>query len=127
MRSRTIPVRALQLYREAADTFRSAGDNLWMAFVLQNAAYVHCGLGDRALAAGSREEAEVAYGRALALTREAAELPNPEDNVDPRLRRGHGRARADRPRAAVGRPRPSQDRRADRPHGRRPPRRRAPT
>ncbi len=75
------PVRALQLYREAADTFRSAGDNLWMAFVLQNAAYVHCGLGDRALAAGSREEAEVAYGRALALTREAAELPNPEDNV----------------------------------------------
>jgi diguanylate cyclase (GGDEF)-like protein len=75
------PVRALQLYREAADTFRSAGDNLWMAFVLQNAAYVHCGLGDRALAAGNREEAEVAYGRALALTREAAELPNPEDNV----------------------------------------------
>ena len=75
------PGRALQLYREAADTFRSAGDNLWMAFVLQNAAYVHCGLGDRALAAGNREEAEVSYGRALALTREAAELPNPEDNV----------------------------------------------
>jgi len=75
------PVRALQLYREAADTFRSAGDNLWMAFVLQNAAYVHCGLGDQALAAGNREEAEVAYGRALALTREAAELPNSEDNV----------------------------------------------
>jgi diguanylate cyclase (GGDEF)-like protein len=75
------PVRALQLYREAADTFRSAGDNLWMAFVLQNAAYVHCGLGDRALAAGHPEEAEVAYGRALALTREAAALPNPEDNV----------------------------------------------
>ncbi len=75
------PARALQLYREAAETFRTAGDNLWMAFVLQNAAYVHCGLGDRALAAGRREEAEVAYGRALALTREAAGLPNPEDNV----------------------------------------------
>jgi diguanylate cyclase (GGDEF)-like protein len=75
------PARALQLYREAADTFRSAGDSLWTAFVLQNAAYVHCGLGDRALAAGHREEAEVAYGRALALTREAAELPNVEDNV----------------------------------------------
>jgi len=75
------PARALQLYREAADTFRSAGDSLWTAFVLQNAAYVHCGLGDRALAAGHREEAEVAYGRALALTREAAELPNAEDNV----------------------------------------------
>src|ERR1019366_8370467 len=49
--------RALQLCREAAETFRTAGDNLWMAFVLQNAAYVHCGLGDRALAAGRREEA----------------------------------------------------------------------
>ncbi len=75
------PVRALQLYREAADTFRTAGDNLWMAFVLQNAAYVHCGLGDRASAEGQRDEAEVAYGRALALTREAAALPNTEDNV----------------------------------------------
>jgi diguanylate cyclase (GGDEF)-like protein len=73
------PVRALQLYREAADTFRSAGDNLWRAFVLQNAAYVHCGLGDRALGEGNRDEAEVAYGRALALTREAAELPNADD------------------------------------------------
>jgi len=75
------PVRALQLYREAADAFRTAGDNLWMAFVLQNAAYVHCGLGDRAAAAGHQDEAEVAYGRALALTRDAAALPNTEDNV----------------------------------------------
>ena len=94
------PVRALQLYREAADTFRSAGDNLWMAFVLQNAAYVHCGLGDRALAAGNREEAEVAYGRALALTREAAELPNAEDNVI----RGYAEGMAGRALIGLGQP-----------------------
>lgn len=75
------PVRALQLYREAADTFQAAGDNLWTAFVLLNAAYVHCGLADRYLADGARGEAEAAYGRALAMTREAAARPNPDSAV----------------------------------------------
>jgi len=75
------PVRALQLYREAADAYERAGDSLWTAFVLQNAAYVHCGIGDREDAAGRRPEAEVAYGRALALTREAAQLPDTEDDI----------------------------------------------
>ena len=69
------PVRAIELYRHADDAFRSAGERLPTAFVLENAAFEQCRLADRARAAGHGADAELAFGRALALAGEAAACP----------------------------------------------------
>ncbi len=75
------PVRAIELYRHADDAFRSAGERLPTAFVLENAAFEQCRLADRARAAGHRADAELAFGRALALAGEAAALPAAGDRA----------------------------------------------
>ncbi len=90
------PVRAIELYRHADDAFRSAGERLPTAFVLENAAFEQCRLADRARAAGHRADAELAFGRALALAGEAAVLPAAGD------RAVHASAEAIAGRALIG-------------------------
>jgi len=75
------PVRALELYRDATNAFRSSADRPPQAVVLENAAYVQCERAERALAAGDRDDARLAFGRALALARDAAALPANADST----------------------------------------------
>lgn len=73
--------RALELYRDVDDVFRSADEERPTTVVLARTADVQCQLADRALAAGHRHDAERAFGRALELARNAAAAPAGEDDV----------------------------------------------
>jgi diguanylate cyclase (GGDEF)-like protein len=75
------PVRALELVRDAADTLGHADDRLPSASALMRAAEGQCRLGDRALAAGHCDDAAVAYGRTVALARDATTTCAADDCV----------------------------------------------
>jgi diguanylate cyclase (GGDEF)-like protein len=74
-------VRALELYRDADDILRRVGDSRPAAAALEHAAERQCQIADQALAVGHRQDAVLAFGRALALARDAVVLPTGEHDA----------------------------------------------